>query len=72
MTVSNSFVIAWLLLAQVMSRVASAAAPRITSAYSAVVWPSSLVVERTAVNDAAECREETTEHGSSLEWLRNG
>ena len=46
MTSSNSRVIALLPVAQVTSSVATAAAPRITSAYSAVVWPASARASR--------------------------
>ena len=61
MTVSNSFEIAWLPVAHEMSNVAMATAPRITSAYSAVVWPAALG----PLHPGRDAGDETTEHVTS-------
>src|SRR5205814_1755610 len=54
---------AWLLVAHAIRSVASAAAPRMTSAYSAVVWPSSVDATR-LTNDACKRRNTLRTSGS--------
>jgi hypothetical protein len=63
MTLSNSFEIAWLPVAHVISNVATATAPRMTSAYSAVVCPDAFATVNRADSQAVKRRNMETSSG---------